>query len=310
MRKVVFYNHYHNGDILHSKVFVIDVRFVLRTLYPQMQFAYAHSKAPDLLKDINIAHEQLPAYLPQKAEFLYDADNKILYINTWIGAYFGKGLKHDGECTLQFAYVMWKNIYDKLNELFNTNLFKLYPIESYLPYVDYSRLNRTPMDKWARDESRVRKRKLLFCNGPALSGQCLYTGDMSELIKELAFDYPDCEFITTQPIVSGLPNIYWAGNTNDVIKDPPYTDLNEISYLASYCDIIVGRNSGPFCFAATGSNLLDSNKTFYSFGVRRTDLFARNIDTPATVIFREYFGTKDLDIIKSDIKEIIRCNQL
>lgn len=309
MRKVVFYNHFHNGDILHSKAFVLDAWHHIGTLHEKMQVAYAHNKAPDLLKDIAIDYEPLDVNLPKNAEYGYDSNTGILYINTWIGAYFGKGLPHDGECTLQFAYQMWNRLFGKLNKLFNTNIFKLQQIENYLPYVDYSRLNRTPMDRWARDESRVRKRKLLFCNGPALSGQCSYNGDMSDLIKELAFDYPDCEFITTQPIGSGFTNIYWTGNTNDVIKNPPYTDLNEISYLASYCDIIVGRNSGPFCFASTGTNLLNSNKTFYSFGVRHTDLFARNIEVPATVVFRE-FNSPDDTILKSDIREIIRCNQL
>jgi hypothetical protein len=84
--------------------------------------------------------------------------------------------------------------------------------------------------------------------------------------------------------------------TNDIIKSNE-CDLNEISYLSTFCDIIVGRNSGPFCFASTKNNLKDPNKTFYAFGNKETDCFVYEVDVECKFIF-EYFNTLE-DIIMS-----------
>ena len=38
----------------------------------------------------------------------------------------------------------------------------------------------------------------------------------------------------------------------------------EISYISTFCDVIIGRASGPHCFTHTKENLLNTKKTFIS----------------------------------------------
>ena len=42
-------------------------------------------------------------------------------------------------------------------------------------------------------------------------------------------------------------------------------DLNEISYLSTFCDVIIGKESGPFAFCTIKDNLMNENKTFINF---------------------------------------------
>jgi len=41
-------------------------------------------------------------------------------------------------------------------------------------------------------------------------------------------------------------------------------DLNEISYLSTFCDVIIGRGSGPYCFSHVKKNIFNENKTYIS----------------------------------------------
>jgi hypothetical protein len=143
-------------------------------------------------------------------------------------------------------------------------------------------------------------KKILFSNGPCLSGQCDYTGDMSPIIEIIAENNPNKTFIATHPFDCSLDNVVF---TSDIIKSNQ-CDLNEISYLSTFCDIIVGRNSGPFCFASTKNNLKDPNKIFYAFGDKETDCYVYGVDVECQFIF-EYFNTLE-DIIMSLSSLVLR----
>ena len=66
--------------------------------------------------------------------------------------------------------------------------------------------------------------------------------------------------MVTQDILTNSTNII---NTSSITKIQP--DLLQISLISSFCDIIVGRASGPYCFTHTKENLLNPNKTYISF---------------------------------------------
>jgi hypothetical protein len=146
--------------------------------------------------------------------------------------------------------------------------------ERYLPEVDYSYFNVTNVDKFVANNDR---KKILICNGKPMSNQS-FESDMNEVIELFAKQNEDIDFICTKKIKANVFNILC---TDDIIQDTeqfftgvnPYwfdrphntCDLNEISYLSTKCDAIVGKNSGPFVFCETGKNLKDESKTIVSF---------------------------------------------
>lgn len=286
MKKICFFNHYHNGDLFHSKSFVQQIINTIDT-----EFLYAHSNNPVLLSDLNAKYEPIPN-ISHSIRFLDTED--IFYVNTWIGSYFVEGEKYYGECTLRFSYEMFAKIFDELNQKFNCNL-NLLPIENYFPFINYSKFNISEVDNYIRTDLT---KKVLFSNGPCLSGQCRYYGDMSPIVTQLADKYPDITFICTHRISTSLKNIKF---TEDIIKVSG-CDLNEIGYLSTFCDIIVGRNSGPFCFSTNLENINNKNTIFYAFGEDITTCFLYEIDLNCTFVF-EYFS--NLENIQSSIEKLI-----
>lgn len=272
MTKVCFFNFYHNGDLFHSKPFV---REVIKHLGKE-KVLYAHFKDPIVLKDLEIQHVNLQG-IDHKTKILRTKEPDMLFINTWIGSYFDK---YTGECTLNFNMKMWADIYEDINTTFKKKM-KLGPVENYLPYVDYSKFDLSTVRSYIDSESHP---KILFCNGPAMSGQCEYNGDMRDIIGPLATQHENKIFITTHRLDNIWSNVVYAG---DIIKSDR-CDLNEISYLSKYCSLIVGKNSGPFCFASTGENLNDPSKTFYAFGHQESDCFTMGIFKKSNYIFEKY----------------------
>lgn len=272
MTKVCFFNFYHNGDLFHSKPFV---REVIKHLGKE-KVMYAHYKDHTAIKDLDIQHVRLEG-IDHKTKVLRPKDPDILFLNTWIGSYFDK---YTGECTLNFNMKMWADIYEEINTAFNKKM-KLGPVENYLPYVDYSKYDLDNLNMYIDAEPRP---KILFCNGPAMSGQCEYNGDMREFIGPMALQHEDKIFLTTHKIDNMWSNVVYTG---DIIKSDR-CDLNEISYLSKFCSLIIGRNSGPFCYASTGENLNDPSKTFYAFGRQESDCFTMGIPNKSNYIFEKY----------------------
>lgn len=286
MTKVCFFNFYHNGDLFHSKPFV---REVIKHLGKE-KVLYAHFKSHAVLQDLDIPHVNLQG-IDHKTKILRTKEPDMLFINTWIGSYFDK---YTGECTLNFNMKMWADIYEDINTTFKKKM-KLGPVENYLPYVDYGKYDLTHTRAYLDSDS---KSKILLCNGPALSGQSQYRGDMSEFVIPLATQHSDKTFITTQKIKHDLPNII---ATEDITKIQG-NDLSQIAYIAKFCNLIVGQNSGPFCFASTGENLNDPSKTFLAFGHQESDCFTMGIPKKSNYIFEHYVNG---DQLYNSIKQLV-----
>jgi hypothetical protein len=287
MKAICFFNHYHNGDLFNSKSFITEIISNINTKY-----YYAHSNDPIVLSDLDVEYCNIPN-ISHSDRFVDVGD--VLYVNTWIGSYFDPKEEYYGECTLRFLYNMFGKIYEKLNEVFGSNLH-LSEINSYFPSVDYSKFNISQIQEFLRSTNQ---KKILISNGPCLSGQCDYSGDMSSVIKVLSQKNKDKLFIITHPINVNIDNVIF---TNDVINSDK-CDLNEISYISTFCDIIVGRNSGPFCFSSTKQNLMDASKTLYAFGNKETDCFMYGVDVECNFIF-EYFS--NLENLTSSLDQIIK----
>lgn len=285
-KPIVFFNHYHNGDIFHSKEFVRDIA----TKIPVDAY-YGHSRFPDLLKDLPTHHVPLPK-IPQNLT-VFENDDAV-FVNTWIGAYFDKGLEYNGECSLRFNYSLYKTVYEKLNEIYKTDI-KLDPIEHYYPSIDFD-----AFDCQYLSHAIDSKKTVIISNGPALSGQSIYNDAMEEVINRLASHHSNMRFIATHNFPTNASNVDF---TSDIIKRKT-CDLNEIAYISQRAELIIGRVSGPFCFMTHKNNIMNKKMKFLAFGNRETDFF--HIGCPIKADFK-YHNFTDINSLYNAIEERIEC---
>jgi len=247
---IFFYNVFHKGDIHNSRGVVSHI---MKTLGESNNYFYNHINGPRLLADndkISYINQQLPSN-----ELVFKI-NDNLYINTHIGCKDEIGNPFCGfGCNALGNMHLLNCIYRKLQlNIIENDEWNLVPTINY----DYF------MNEKIKSFFNLNKNKnILICNGPVLSGQCsnfLFT----EIIKNLAKKYKHYNFIITQPDgeLNNIDNILFSG---DIIGDIGDSDLNEIACISTFCDVIVGRASGPFMFAQTKITLDDSNKTFIAF---------------------------------------------
>jgi len=291
MKSICFFCHFHNGDIYHIKEFLKDISSQLKTKY-----YIVHGNSPLLTHDLDIEHLNISSVslLEGKHYTKFIDTENCLYVNTWIGGYFSPDNEYNMECSLRGFHRMFFLICNSINDRYGTNL-KLKNAEYYFPSIDYSKFNCEFIDKFLIKDKND---KVLICNGPSLSGQSRYNLDMSEIIEPLSQECPDKTFILTKKFETNCSNIKF---TDDIINSKS-CDLNEISYISKFCNLIVGRNSGPFCFTITKENINDESKKFLGFGEKVTDSFPYMIDINSEFVF-DYFT--DINSLKETIIELL-----
>lgn len=272
MNKIVFFNHFNKGDIFCARPFIEQIIKDLKEI--NFEFYFYHQHGEYLLKDLDIIYLDLSRInniIDIRSPNFIDGDS--IYINTWIGKYFNYEYYFCG-CNLRTLYhIMYSEIFCFLNEKLNLNL-KLKSIIEYFPSINYEYYNIHHINNFLFNEKR---KKILFCNGPALSGQCSeYNGDMSDIIIPLAKEYNNYVFIVTNRIYDHyLENIIYSG---DIIKNNDLNDINEISYLSTQCETIIGRSSGPFTFSNVKENIFNKNKKFLCFGCCPNDIYPHELN--------------------------------
>jgi hypothetical protein len=256
-------------------------------------FYYAHYWGEYLLKDLNLTYislDEIPKIQQNNEHASNFVKDDIVYINTWIGKYASEVTPGYCECTLHTLYsLVYPKVFAFLSKNFNINL-ELKDISEYLGCeVDFSVFNIDSVNKFIEEEQG---RKILFCNGPSLSNQCSYDGDLQEVIENVSRQYSDVCFITTQNIQSSFKNIKYSG---DIIGNQSQ-DLYEISYLSKFCDLIIGRYSGPFIWTnAIKDNIFNENKKFLCFGDKATDCHPYNMKFDSEFVFENFTNLEDLE---------------
>lgn len=284
MKCIVFFSNGHNGDIIHSKSFIDDISS--NVTFPCL---YSYKGSPEIIQDVAAKYTQI---CPKNYYDTFIESSSILYVNTWLYPYIIQP-EYKG-VTLKTNYKIFDLIYKKINSIFNTNL-QLKSIEEYFPSIDFSKINHDTVSKFVSTNTA---KKVLFCNGKIRSGQSKYNSNMSDLITKLASTYKNITFIATEKFNCNLDNIMF---TDDIINIKG-CDLNQIGYLSTFCDLIIGRNSGPFCFTTIKDNLNNPNKTFYAFGHNKTDCFLHEIDISSKFIFQSSEIIEQIDL---DIKHLV-----
>lgn len=255
---VVFYNHYHNGDVHYSRNFCRDVIKSLLVYNPDLKFYYFHSNNPTVVADVcdfiphnvydiaNIANN-----INSYSQYTVQKDH--LFINTWIGSAGHKFLGQEG-CTVDTNIGMFRELYVQLNDFFKINL-QIKERDSYLPEIQF--------DKFRINEIKpLPNNIILVCNNFVASGQAP-NFDFSQEFTSISEQYSHLNFILTNkydPVITNRSNIFYI---DDFISG---FNLNEIGYISLFAKLIIGRNSGPFCFATNKQNYLRSDLGFVTMG--------------------------------------------
>lgn len=262
--RVVFFNHYHNGDVFATKEYV---RQIIDHI-PDAEFFYQHFNSPKLLADLPVTFVDLSRPMGQivnRTSFLIDGDD--LFLNTWIGNHLDIA---PGINWVTYN-AMFKRIFDWLRDAEIASIPKR-KASFYIPEIDFSCFDVGGIS--------VPENSILISNGPSMSGQSSTEG-FDELAQRI-LESTDYNIILTHPssVGSGDRIFYTSGMIRTVNGD-----LNEISFIAERCSVIIGRNSGPFCFTHTKNIINDSSKKMIAVGNKKHDCFTDGMKTECQYIF-------------------------
>lgn len=250
---IVFYNHFGAGDVFESREFVKG----WMKLVPAKDYYYAHGKHPRILLDIpELKHMEVDERMEPMRALKKDREGN-LFVNTWIG--------RDGQYVLPGIGCTVEELYRMHNDILRSRNLGELPGEplDYIPTINYFYYDIDPVDTFVEQHP---EEKVLVDNGNVQSNQAenFY---MDTIIYALADKYPEKCFIVTHKLDEVISNLFC---TNDITKSRHEFDLNEISYLSTFCKTLMGRNSGPHVFSQVLRNVMDENKNLVSFTYKVT----------------------------------------
>ena len=249
--KVVFFNYFHNGDIHLSRNFVkyLGDIFTLEGF----DCYYFHKNDSELLKDIDVKHI-LKCSLPSE-KILSKKINDTIYLSTWYGADSFKFINKFG-ITFNCLY----HIIENHIQTYLPNHLEKYLIvdkKEFFPEIDYTYFDTCSVNRWILKDNR---KKVLISNGKVLSGQ-FENINFDLIIDKLSKQFPEILFIPTNKTNVMNDNVLMSSDIIGKINN----DLNENSYLSTFCDVIVGCLSGTYSFSIIKHNMFDRNCTFIGF---------------------------------------------
>ncbi len=285
--KLIFYCHYGAGDIFESREFVKD----WMELFEAKEYYYAHGKKPNILLDIpELGYMEVTPEMDMRKPYVYN--NNTMMINTWIGRDSRYVLPGIG-CVVEMHYQMHM---DMRHYMLLPLLRK--PILDYIPDIDYSKYWLAGIEDFMWDT--IGKRKVYVSNGPVQSNQA-DNFDFNPALDIISNLYPDTIFILTQKM--GLQNKENVFYTEDIIQSPYLFDLNECSYLSTFCDTIIGRNSGPHVFAQVKRNWMDETKKILSFTY--TEIASTFVLNQPVKMRKYWSGKVDVEGVVQKIRSVL-----
>lgn len=308
INKVCFFNHWHNGDIFACKGHIRNLIEQLKAM-SSFEFIVAHPKSHKLLLDLDARYERITDHYsdPSKPYFIIPSQNNIksvfivddtLYINTWIGAYrevFALGEEHANWINLNR---MWNIIYHNVANLLGITIASRFNPIAFIPSTIWEKYETDHAKKFVEGRGKI----VLVCNGVVTSSQSAYQNveNMDNVINSLAKLNPDVDFVCTSQCNAHHENIYFTDNIFSGVTDG---DLNEIAYLSTFCDLIIGKNSGPYMYCHVRDNIFRENCTFVSLSDRASDSYA--YCCPEISCNYYHYTGKDDDTVISLVNKIL-----
>lgn len=270
MKNICFFNHWHNGDVFAGKGWMQSIQ----AQCPDLKFAHAQVNKLKTMQDLDMEHfhcDDLPDGVTDRSKFA-ETDDEI-YLNTWIGSWGWDGnVMTQGEehANWPSLHRMFTHLCDYLNYYHNKQVKLTTNPLDYVPVTDWSKYDIAPVDAFVNTHSG--KRLHLFCNGVVRSTQSKLD-DLKSVVEDLAKHHPDDVWICTSAFETNTPNIVF---TDDILSSVAGGDINEIAYLSTKCNLIVGKNSGPFMFTHVRDNMWDNQKVFVALSHRASDCYPFN----------------------------------
>lgn len=291
MNKLIFYNNHNNGDIHYVREFIKDI--INKTSFDEYHFL--HMRNPKILGDIqNLNNGPLNEFCRMNSHF--HVINNDTYVNTHLEGLHDIMYEKIKDVDLPVFYNYFINIYNKLKIKIESNR------DFYVPDIDYSCFKINKIDEYISKNSNI---KILISNGNVQSNQSP-NFDFVNIIEDLSNEYPDIHFILTdKKDILKKDNVLY---TSDIINE--LFDLNEISYLSTFCQMIIGRSSGPYCFTQVKQNLNNSDKIYIFIGNNYSDgiWYERNL---CTKIWINQFSLEHIiNILKEHIKKLNNYSSL
>ena len=250
IKNLVFYNHWQNGDIHVSREFI---KLIMNNIKAE-NYVYVHNKSKELLKDIpnlKISNEGIE-YLDNDSPRMWNLHTRTLCLNTWYGV--SRSFKDTSSCTIDTLFDLFS---DHIKYITNNGYIDPSNIRKLVPKVDYEKYD---IDNIMSYIENSKSKKVLICNGAVVSKQAK-NFSFNNIVEEIAIRYKNIDFLMTEKFKTSIDNIKF---TSDIISKNN-TDLNEIGYLSTFCDVIIGRSSGPYIYSMVEENLFDAKKTFLCF---------------------------------------------
>lgn len=250
---IIFYNNFANGDIHVSRSFIQDI---MNKLPDNNYYYYQHPQKIKcfLLGDI----ENLKPYegkLPCNPDKTIERMQDSLLINTWYGAgkykFFNKAATVHG-----LGGVSMYTLFEVFKEVYRTLEIPMAGITEYYPKINFENLDTSNVDDFV---SQNLQKKVLVSSGNVTSGQAP-NFDFAPILKNLCANNPNILFISTNELELPYENFVRA---EKITKKS--CDLNELSYLSTFCDVVVGRSSGPYTFSLIKENVFNPKKTMICF---------------------------------------------
>lgn len=293
MTTICFYNHWHNGDVFSGRGYI---RHIMNQ-YPGFDYRFAVNTHPKVLADLRapVMHvNQLPPEVTYQQQGLIMADH--VFVNTWVGVYlhqvFPAG-EHANWCSLNH---MWRLIAEQLNKNLHININISNDPLMGVPDPDWSVYNTQAADHFVNKHEG--KFLILCCNGDVRSRQSNWQS-MQHVIEPLATQHADHLWICTQKFRTQHNNIMF---TDDIFGLD--NDINEIAYLSTKCDMIIGKNSGPYMFCHVSTNIQNPHKIFLSLSHRPTDSYAYGVQGVGCHYYHSL--TEHHDVFQSQFEQVLQ----
>jgi hypothetical protein len=270
--QIIFYNHFGVGDIFESREFVKEWMRIV----PSNSYHYSHGKNPRILLDIsNLQFKEITQHMnPMRG--VWDDLNGNLYVNTWIGR-DGRYILPGIGCTVEGLYRM----HNDMLKVYNLGELSGEPVD-YIPDINYDVYNISAgSDLMMQTEGRW----VYIDNGLVQSNQAQNFA-FNPIVEQIARNYSDRNFLVTHEFETEQTNIHFTNHYTGGVG----FDLNEVSFMSLFCDVLIGRNSGPHVYTQVLKNVSASAKKLLSFTyhqqgssfVVNTDVAIQKLWSPAT----------------------------
>jgi hypothetical protein len=254
MRKILFFNNYHIGDVFLPVSFIKNIV----ASNPDVDFYYWCHEGHNFFKDINIkfAVDITHDILKPVEEIVESRHEDYELINTWIVG-FWKDKKYKDipvqECDLWYLYEDFKRVCELNNLNFTLNKKDLF---FTMPKVDL----RDVLPWFFANKN---KKKIFYFNYLARSCQPQAIESMSDhenVINSLANHYPDRIVIVPDGISSPLPNVINCQEAFGITRSPSSEHLIKLHAISNMCNHVVYFDTGG-CFLFMNEESLNTPNT-------------------------------------------------